>query len=108
MSKRKLQSILGRLRGELTQILGDQLVSVILYGSQARRQAHPGSDIDVLVVVQDDSNYGDLIRRTSEVVAALSLQHDVVISRAFVSRERYEQEQTPFLLNVRREGVAVC
>ena len=107
MSKRKLQSILGRLRGELTQILGDQLVSVILYGSQARRQAHPGSDIDVLVVVQDDSNYGDLIRRTSEVVAALSLQHDVVISRAFVSRERYEQEQTPFLLNVRREGVAV-
>ena len=107
MSKRKLQSILGRLRGELTQILGDQLVSVILYGSQARRQAHPGSDIDVLVVVQDDSNYSDLIRRTSEVVAALSLQHDVVISRAFVSRERYEQEQTPFLLNVRREGVAV-
>jgi predicted nucleotidyltransferase len=57
MSKRKLQSILGRLRGELTQILGDQLVSVILYGSHARRQAHPGSDIDVLVVVQDDSNY---------------------------------------------------
>ena len=107
MSKRKLQSILGRLRGELTQILGDQLVSVILYGSQARRQAHPGSDIDVLVVVQDDSNYSDLIRRTSEVVAALSLQHDVVISRAFVSRDRYEQEQTPFLLNVRREGVAV-
>ena len=107
MSKRKLQSILGRLRGELAQILGEQLVSVILYGSQARRQAHPGSDIDVLVVVQDDSNYGDLIRRTSEVVAALSLQHDVVISRAFVSRERYEQEQTPFLLNVRREGVAV-
>ena len=107
MSKRKLQSILGRLRGELAQILGEQLVSVILSGSQARRQAHPGSDIDVLVVVQDDSNYGDLIRRTSEVVATLSLQHDVVISRAFVSRERYVQEQTPFLLNMRREGVAV-
>ena len=81
-------------------------MSVILYGSQARRQAHPGSDIDVLVVVQDDSNYGDLIRRTSEVVAALSLQHDVVISPPSVG-ERYEQEQTPFLLNVRREGVAV-
>jgi uncharacterized protein len=107
MSKRKLQNILGRLRGELAQILGDQLVSVILYGSHARRQAHPGSDIDVLVVVQDDSNYADLIRRTSEVVATLSLQHDVVISRAFVSHERFEREQTPFLLNVRREGVAV-
>jgi hypothetical protein len=61
--------------------------------------------IDVLVVVRDDSDYGDLIRRTSATVSALSLQHDVVISRAFVSRERYVREQTPFLLNVRREGV---
>jgi len=50
---------------------------------------------------------GDLIRRTSVAVAALSLEHDVVISRAFVSRERFERQQTPFLLRVRREGVAV-
>jgi predicted nucleotidyltransferase len=87
--------------------LGDQLQSVFLYGSQARGQARADSDIDVLVVVRDDSDYGDLIRRTSTVVSALSLQHDVVISRVFVSGERFEQEQTPFLLNVRREGVPV-
>lgn len=107
MSKRELQSILQNLRRELARVLGDQLVSVILYGSRARGQARSDSDIDVLVVVRDDSDYGDLIRRTSATVAALSLQHDVVISRAFVSRERYEWEQTPFLLNVRREGVPV-
>jgi predicted nucleotidyltransferase len=88
-------------------VLGDQLQAVILYGSQARGQARSGSDIDVLVVVRDDSDYADLIRRTSEVVAALSLQYDVVISRAFVSSERFEHEQTPFLLNVRREGVPI-
>jgi uncharacterized protein len=107
MSKRELQGILRNLRRELTRVLGDQLVSVILYGSQARGQARSDSDIDVLVVVRDDSDYGDLIRRTSTAVASLSLQHDVVISRAFVSRDRFEHEQTPFLLNVRREGVPV-
>jgi predicted nucleotidyltransferase len=107
MSKRELQGILRNLRRELTRVLGDQLVSMILYGSQARGQPRSDSDIDVLVVVRDDSDYGDLIRRTSATVAALSLQHDVVISRAFVSRERFEREQTPFLLNVRREGVPV-
>jgi predicted nucleotidyltransferase len=80
---------------------------MILYGSQARGRARSDSDIDVLLVVRDDSDYGDLIRRTSAAVSALSLQHDVVISRAFVSRERFEQEQTPFLLNVHREGVPV-
>jgi predicted nucleotidyltransferase len=107
MSQRALENILRSLRQELARSLGDQLVSVFLYGSQARRQARPDSDIDVLVIVRDDSDYGDLIRRTSAAVAALSLQHDVVISRAFVSKERFEREQTPFLLNVRREGLAV-
>jgi predicted nucleotidyltransferase len=107
MSKRVLQNILRSLHRELARALGDQLQSVILYGSQARGQARSDSDIDVLVVVRDDSDYGDLIRRTSAAVSALSLQHDVVISRAFVSRERFEGEQTPFLLNVRREGVPV-
>lgn len=107
MSKRELQGILRSLRRELARVLGDQLQSVFLYGSQARGQARADSDIDVLVVVRDDSDYGDLIRRTSAAVSALSLQHDVVISRVFVSGERFEQEQTPFLLNVRREGVPV-
>ena len=79
----------------------------ILYGSQARGQARSDSDIDVLLVVRDDSDYADRIWRTSAAVSALSLQHDVVISRAFVSRERFEREQTPFLLNVHREGVPV-
>jgi uncharacterized protein len=107
MSKRELRSILKSLRRELARVLGDQLLSVILYGSQARGQARSDSDIDVLLVVRDDDDYGDLIRRTSAVVSALSLQHDVVISRTFVSRERFEREQTPFLLNVHREGITI-
>jgi len=107
MSNRKRQGILRSLRRELARVLGDQLQSVILYCSQARGQARSDSDIDVLVMVRDDSDYCDLIRRTSAAVSALSLQYDVVISRAFVSQERFEREQSPFLLNVRREGVPV-
>jgi uncharacterized protein len=107
MVKREVRGILRNLHSELVRCLGDELYSVILYGSHARGQAGPDSDLDVLVVVQDDSDYAELIRRTSVAVSALSLENDVVISRVFVSRKRFESEQTPFLLNVRREGVAI-
>ena len=80
MSKRELQNILQSLRRELTRVLGDQLESMILYGSQARGHARSDSDIDVLLVVRDDSDYADLIRRTSAAVSALSLQHDVALA----------------------------
>ena len=102
-----LSKILTTLRREFSTLLGDQLEALYLYGSQARGDAESDSDIDVLVVINGDFDDADLLARTSETVAALSLENDVVISRAFVSKERFEQERSPFLLNVRREAVPI-
>jgi len=107
MGEADLKGLLATLRRELARVLGDQFDRMLLYGSQARRDAQAASDIDVLVVVRGAFDYGDLIERTSPIVSALSLEHDVVISRAFVEKERFEREGSPFLLNVRRESVAV-
>ncbi len=105
MSELQLTPILNNLRREFTRALADQLEEILLFGSQSRREAKPDSDIDVLVVIRGETDYSDLFRRTSQIVTELSLQHDVVISRTFVSKERFDREQSPFLLNVRREAV---
>ncbi len=107
MSQAQLTSLLSETRRELAAILGDQLEAVYLFGSRARGDERADSDIDLLVVVRGQCDYGDLMRRTSDMISALSLRYDAVISRAFVSKERFEREQSPFLLNVRREAVAV-
>jgi len=105
--QQNLASILVALRREFSQLLGDQLEAMYLYGSQARGDAQPNSDIDVLAVMRGEFDYDALIDRTSEIVSELSLQHDVVISRVFTSRDHFERARTPFLLNVRREGIAI-
>lgn len=102
-----LTEILSELRREFKQILGDRFGEMYLYGSQARGDAQSGSDIDVLTVVQGEFDYLELLTKTSEIIARLSLENDVVISRAFVSQERFAREQSPFLLNVRQEAVAI-
>ena len=107
MPETQLDKILQALRRGLKQALGDELESVILFGSQARGEARADSDIDVLVIVRDEADYGELIQRTSALVSTLSLEYGVVISRAFASRQRFERERSPFFLNVRREGVPV-
>jgi predicted nucleotidyltransferase len=81
------------------------LEGVYLFGSRARGEARPDSDVDVLIVLRDEFDYADMLRRTSFVVARLSLQYDLVISRVFVTREQLLHGETPFLLNVRREAV---
>ena len=91
----------------MESIYGPRLASVILFGSQARGDAEPASDIDVLVVLDGNVEPGKEIARTGRTVAALSLKFDLVISCIFISTERYLSEQTPLLLNIRNEGVAI-
>ena len=74
---------------------------------EARGEAAAGSDIDVMVVLQEPVNPGKEVARVSEEASELSLKYDVVISCIFVSADRYAAEQSPLLMNVRREGVAV-
>lgn len=107
MHKLRLRKILNKLQSEFSRILDEKLDTILLFGSQARGDARVGSDIDVLVIINGEFNYGDLIKRTSSIVSNLSLEYDVAISRAFMSKEHFEHDQDPFLLNVRREGVRI-
>jgi predicted nucleotidyltransferase len=103
----KLTAILAELRRCFEALYGERLVRMILFGSQARGDAEASSDIDVLVVLRGPIDPGQEIAHTGEVTASLSLKHDVVISRVFISAEQFSAEQSPLLLNVRREGIHV-
>jgi len=103
----RLRDLLAELRRRLEALYGPRLVRLVLYGSQARGDAEPGSDIDVLVVLKGPVKAGEEIRRTLDDVAELSLWNNGVISCVFVSPERLEREESPLLINVRREGIPV-
>ena len=107
MTKEKLSEILSTLRAGLEELLEDQLAAVYLYGSHARGEAASDSDIDVLVVLNWNFDYFDMIEQTGDLAAKLSLENDTVIALAFVTKDNYQSRQTPFLMNVRREGVSV-
>jgi predicted nucleotidyltransferase len=100
-------NVLDDLRPRLETLYGRRLVRLVLFGSQAREEAEPGSDIDLLVVLRGTVSPCHEIERTIEDVAAVSLEHGVTVSCVFVSDEEYQRRRTPLLLNVRREGVSV-
>jgi len=107
MHKSRLRRILNKLQSEFSRILDEKLDTILLFGSQARGDARVDSDIDILVIIDGEFDYSDLIKRTSSIVSDLSLEYDVAISRAFMSKEHFEHDQDPFLLNVHREGVRI-
>ncbi len=103
----RIQDVLKELRRRFEVLYGDRLAHLVLFGSRARGDAEPDSDIDVLVVLNGVVQAGEEIGRTGEIVADVSLEHDVVISCVFMDRHRYEHKNGPLLRNIRKEGVPV-
>lgn len=104
----QIKKILRELKRGLIQIFGEQLKEVYLFGSFARGEGKlPDSDIDVMVVLDGEFDYREAEKRSIEFIASLCLEYDVVIICHFISGKRYAESQIPFMLNVRRDAVAV-
>lgn len=104
----KIKKILRELKQGLVEIFGDQLKAVYLFGSFARGEGKlPDSDIDVMIVLNGEFDYWKEDRRSSDLVAALSLENDVLISTKFVSEKKYIESRMPLYINFRKEGVPV-
>ena len=101
----RTKSLLAELRRGLEQLYGPRLKGVYLYGSYARDEADPESDLDILVVLEDYRNYGEEIQRTSELGSNISLKYDVTVSKIFLKEHDWLTDDSAFLENVRKEAV---
>ncbi len=105
---RNIKRILRELKKGLIEIYGDQLKAVILFGSFARGEGRlPDSDIDVMIVLKGEFDYWEMDKRSSELVAKLSLENDVLISTKLASETKYKESKFPLYINVRKEGVVI-
>lgn len=101
-----IKTLLRELKAGLAVLYGQRLRGVYLYGSYARGEADPESDVDVLVVVDDFERYGAEVDRTSDLTWRLSLHYGVSISKVFLRERDWQIGQTPFLANVREEAIS--
>jgi predicted nucleotidyltransferase len=93
---------------DLRDLYGARLKTVILFGSWARGDAHPESDIDLLVVLDEVRSRRAELNRMSEVLWRHSLQHGTVVTELPVSEAEYRESDEPILVRARAEGSPVA
>jgi len=99
-----LEDVIRELDGGLRKLYGERHQGLVLYGSYARGEADEGSDVDLLLLLEGQVQAGREIRRSSDLVATLSLESGRVLSVIPVSVEDYRDSSDPYLVNARREG----
>lgn len=101
----RIRKLMKELKEGLVRIYGGQLKAVYLYGSYARGDYRRGSDVDVMILLNDYKNYWEELRRSTELASDLSLKYEVTISRLIMKEIQWKESNMPVLRNIHKEGL---
>ena len=93
---------------DVHKLYGNQLKTIILYGSYARGDFRPDSDIDIMILVDlEDEEIKEKGRSLSDVTFEYNFDNDVVIMPIVKNTDHFNRwlRAYPFYYNVRKEGI---
>ena len=103
----KVKRILTGVKKYLIESFGDRIRQVILYGSYARGDYNKDSDIDILIVVSDNINPIEVEESLNEFLFEILLNENELCSVRAIPEKLFKKYDSPFLLNVKEEGIVI-
>jgi len=102
-----IKIILADTKAHLKKIYGDALKDIILYGSYARGDFTEGSDIDLIILLEDIKELAAERKKYFDAIWELDLKYDTVISIIPLREDEYRTRRLPLILNAKREGFSI-
>ena len=107
-SEQEVKQIVEELCGGIASLFPNSQIEAILFGSYARGDAEPGSDIDVLLLVDAPRQViSERSWKVGDLAAELLLDHGIVVSPIVENRDYFHSnlELSPLYRNIQNEGV---
>ncbi len=98
-------AILKRFRAAVTEIYGERLARVVLFGSRARGDAEPDSDYDVAVFLRDMPDRFAEMNRLADLSTALLDETGEFLHVMPYLAETYNDPRMPLMHEIRAEGI---
>lgn len=102
----RINKILSEVEKKTRGLFGEKIKKIILFGSYARGDFNPDSDVDILIVVEDDDLR--LYRKARvKIISEFLNKYNILLSIRIVSNKSFSRYKmiSPFYQNVIKEGI---
>ena len=106
----KIDKIINQFITQVSNLIGNRLKKVILYGSYARGDYGKNSDIDIMILTDfNDEELAKYRIKIRDLACDLELENNIVISPIVRNIDKYNNriDVIPFYMNVQKEGVVL-
>ena len=86
---------------------GERFKGLLLYGSVARGQDGPTSDIDLLVLLKQPFDNCEELRRIVDLLYPIQLESERLISAKPAALDEFQNGRIQLYRNIKKEGVSV-
>ncbi len=103
---KNINNLLKLFKIDLQNLYHERLDKLILFVSYSRNEAKENSDIDLLLVLNDKqiSPYKEIDFK-NDLVFSYMLNYEKQISIVPTTKQQFEQQESPLLLNIRKDGI---
>ncbi len=101
-----IKPILEETKMSLKKVLKNELKGIILFGSYSRGDYDYYSDIDLLILL-NNNKISFQREKYKSIIYDLSLKYDKVISIIPCFYKEYFNKRTPLILNIQKEGLNI-
>jgi predicted nucleotidyltransferase len=100
-----MDEIATKCKNILAHYYQTRLKGLILYGSAARNQETPESDVDLLVLLDAPFDYLRELRRIVDLLYPLQLETNHLISAKPARADEFEQGALQLYRNIKQDGI---
>ena len=104
-TRQQALGIAAKVRSELEKLYGQRLSGVYLYGSAARDQLTPDSDIDIAIVLDKLTSRYEEVKRTSKIGSDLTLETSTLVMFFFVDETDFRSGRFAIHRAIKKEGI---
>jgi predicted nucleotidyltransferase len=103
-----IKQIAEEFKAELSHLYGNDLASLILFGSHARGDFRQDSDIDFAVVLKNpDTTSTSEINKIADISQEISTKYDLFVSYIGMPEQKLKNSTLGLYQEIRKDGIVI-